>query len=797
MASLPSLIDAAIERAFATKLPAYFDKFRNELHSRSVGEGISAPLATDHYVSPAIEPIQLPRSPICVGGVQSQLILAAIQAPPLLSSSPLLRALATSTVKPQSNDSVATTFSLPASKTVIHASTMTIAPWPILKHSFPDTTKTGSERLNTDNMSLSSNLDAWDIVEDVAIAYEYTKLIRLEIARNVFTEVLTFILGSSITVVGSSHYAHEEYVSQLAKLRWGDRAVMVSQFMDELQTHGGQPCDNLGRELFWEKQPHMMQLGEDYAERMLSKFLDLIICGNFEFQTATLLQLLKPLWNIVRIRDESTPIDYIHVASSDKFLSWVDHHFPDIYSCGSIFQITILPPTLGPFLSRLDHSLKGFIWRTLFVELFKPTPNSKYKWNELSHFQNVEFYHVAKAIEKVGVRWIALPPASILFLLIHGMLFKEVVRLAETKQYYVDNANLSDALPLNQRKSLIAQTLNFLEVIFRDVNNHNNSGKHCDGEDSAACFHFKTLYTGDISPFEYADMVKTTTHKSPSNFSKLADSLFKKGYDIVSVGTENHLVLVNLRDKGIDGSRAEKVLESIHIAAITNNVPGYVFVVVPVGVLSIESPFSFETIVGVEGLEIDKGYIFPQFATNPEKLFVEFENAGVPITDQKISRMFKVVEDCRVAGILVMVITGDNQNIAEAICREIGVFSTDEDVHSRNLTGKEFMRTIRDPKAHLRQGDGLLFSRVEPKHIVRLLKEDGEVAAITVDGMNGASTLKLADIGIVMTISGTEVLPELKESAAAFKQVPTIFFLSLEDKANFQGGSIVMYPICN
>ncbi|XP_048424559.1 uncharacterized protein LOC103928279 isoform X2 [Pyrus x bretschneideri] len=146
MASLPSLIDAAIEKAFATKLPAYFDKFGNELHSRSVGEGISAPLATDHYVSPAIEPIQLPRSPICVGGVQSQLIPAAIQAPPLLSSSPLLRALATSTVKPQSNDSVATTFSLPASKTVIHASTMTIAPWPILKHSFPDTTKTGSEQ---------------------------------------------------------------------------------------------------------------------------------------------------------------------------------------------------------------------------------------------------------------------------------------------------------------------------------------------------------------------------------------------------------------------------------------------------------------------------------------------------------------------------------------------------------------------------------------------------------------------------------------------------------------------------
>ncbi|KAM1412822.1 hypothetical protein FF2_024896 [Malus domestica] len=129
--------------------------------------------------------------------------------------------------------------------------------------------------------------------------------------------------------------------------------------------------------------------------------------------------------------------------------------------------------------------------------------------------------------------------------------------------------------------------------------------------------HISVLVTASVisSPSEYADMVKTTTHKSPSNFSKLVESLFEKGYDIVSGGTENHLVLVNLRDKGIDGLRAEK------------------------------SPFSFETIVGMEGLKIDKGYIFPQFATNPKKLFVEFENVEVLITDQKISRMFKVVED--------------------------------------------------------------------------------------------------------------------------------------------------------
>ena len=129
--------------------------------------------------------------------------------------------------------------------------------------------------------------------------------------------------------------------------------------------------------------------------------------------------------------------------------------------------------------------------------------------------------------------------------------------------------------------------------------------------------------------------------------------------------------------------------------------------------------------------------------------------ALVGIVDPPRAEAREAIKQAHAAGIQVRMITGDHAITAEAIARQLGIVG-------EAITGAEFSAMSDDEADRRIDGVGVI-ARVAPEDKVRLveiLRRKGHIVAMTGDGVNDAPALKMADIGVAMGITGTEVSKE-------------------------------------
>ena len=143
----------------------------------------------------------------------------------------------------------------------------------------------------------------------------------------------------------------------------------------------------------------------------------------------------------------------------------------------------------------------------------------------------------------------------------------------------------------------------------------------------------------------------------------------------------------------------------------------------------------------------------------------------------------EAIKGCKKAGIRVIMITGDHAVTAKAIGEMLGIGES----KSKVLTGKDLSK-MSDEELFQIVKEVSIYARVSPEHklrIVEQLKRNGEIVAVTGDGVNDAPALKAAHIGIAMGKSGTDVAKEASDMVLADDNFVSIFHAVREGRIVF------------
>lgn len=130
------------------------------------------------------------------------------------------------------------------------------------------------------------------------------------------------------------------------------------------------------------------------------------------------------------------------------------------------------------------------------------------------------------------------------------------------------------------------------------------------------------------------------------------------------------------------------------------------------------------------------------------------------------------IQECRTAGIRPVMITGDHKDTAVAIAKQLGIIENADEA----ITGME-LNQISDEELDEQITRYSVYARVQPEHKVRIVKawrKKGAITAMTGDGVNDAPSIKSADIGIGMGITGTDVTKNVADMVLADDNFATI-----------------------